>query len=148
IGKGKQCERSVRGVGAFIELIPEYFRSKPKIVLTSRQRCSIRKIEIVVRRLILIIYCVSKLEGAQYLDVRQASHLRVADTAYPNLLSRQRARGRASTGDAGVAGAELVDGLRGEDVSMRNGQIPVAEGTKGREPGHSGAGKRHILIRV
>src|SRR5262249_26167510 len=36
IRKRKQCERSVRGVGAFIELITEYLRSKTKIVPTSR----------------------------------------------------------------------------------------------------------------
>src|SRR5262249_5709837 len=38
IGKGEEGERSVRTIGAFVELIPEYFRSKTKIVSTSRQR--------------------------------------------------------------------------------------------------------------
>ena len=90
IGKGEKGERSVRGIGALIELITEYFRSKTKIVTTSRQCHCIGKIEIVVGRLILVIYCVSKLESSQYLDAGQAFHLRVADTANPHRLSRQR----------------------------------------------------------
>src|SRR5262249_2314818 len=93
IRKGKDGERSVCAIRAFIEMISEYLRSKTKIVLTFRQRQGIRKIEIVVRRFILIVWRISQLETAQYLDVRQASHLRVADTIYPHCLGRQRARG-------------------------------------------------------
>src|SRR6185295_15821373 len=145
---GKEGELAVCGIGAYIELIPEYLGSKAQIVLTFRQRHGIGKIEIVVRRLILIVYRISKLESAQYLDVGQASHLRVAETIYPYCLRRQRARGRAPTGDAGEAGAELIDGVRGEGVSIRNGQNPVAESTKCREPRHSGARELHILVRV
>src|SRR5215471_21299983 len=92
IGKGKQCKRSVRNIGAYIELITECLSSKTKIVPASRQREGVGKIKIVVRRVILIICSVSNFEGAQYLDVRQASHLRVADTVYPHRLSSQRIR--------------------------------------------------------
>src|SRR4029453_13630309 len=69
IGKGEEGERSVRSIGPFVELIPEYLGSKTKIVPTFQQRYCIGKIEIVVRRLILIVYRISKLESAQYLDV-------------------------------------------------------------------------------
>ena len=63
--------------GPLTELIAEYLSSKTKIVPAARQRDRVRHIEIVVRRLILVVRGVAKLERAQYLDVWQASLLRV-----------------------------------------------------------------------
>src|SRR4030095_4886296 len=103
------------------------------------------QIEIVVRRLILVVWCVSNVESAQYLDVRQTSFLWVIDAVDPHSLSGQRAWRSAETGDAGKAGPELIDHLRGEDVGLCDRQIPVVEVTDGREPGDGGAGERHIL---
>ena len=78
----------------------------------------------------------------------QASLLRVADTADSNRLSRERCRGEASSGDARETDAELIDGLRGEDVRVRNRQIPVIEIMNRRKSGDRGPRERHILGRV
>ena len=136
-GKERKSERSDRVVRTVYELVAEYLSAKTKIVPASRQRDRIRHIEIVVHRFILVVRGVAKLERAQYLDERQASLLRVVHTGNPDRLSRQWTRSRASTGDAGEARAELIDGLRGENVGLRNRQIPVLEVTKCRKPWHS-----------
>src|SRR5690349_11747437 len=78
IGKGKKEQRSVRSIGAYVELIAEYLRSKAKIVPTSRQRCRIGEIEIVICCRTSVSYYVPQLESALYLNMRQASHLQVA----------------------------------------------------------------------
>jgi hypothetical protein len=117
-------------------------------VLSPRPRYRIRHIEIIVYCLILVIWRVSQLESAKYLDVRKASRLRVIHPGNPHRLSGQWARGGAETGDAGEARAKLIDGPRGQNVSLSERQITVPKITKCREPWYGSASERQILIRV
>src|SRR5262245_20773973 len=96
IGNTQEEECSVRGVRSVDELIAEYLSSETKRVPALRRRKRVRYIEIVVHRFILIVRGVAKLERTQYLDVGQASLLRIVQTRNAYRLSRQRTRGRAS----------------------------------------------------
>ncbi len=55
IGKGEEQQRSIRRVRTVQQLIAEDLGANTKIVAASRQRDRVRHIEIVVRRLILVV---------------------------------------------------------------------------------------------